>query len=244
MVRCKGSVAAILGCACASGAGVVDLAASQDATLYFSSTGALANGAGDGLFIGRNSQGNTRRTLMSFDIASLVPAGSTITGATLTLHVASANEPISDVTLHRLLESWTEGPGVPSNEGQGMPAQAGDTTWLHRSFPDQLWATPGGLFEGTPAASSAVGVVGQYTWSDPGMIADIQSWLDNPGGNFGWLLRGDESQVSTAKRLYSRTSPDLELRPQLRVTYIPAPSGAAVGLVAGAFAARRRRCPS
>ncbi len=244
MVRCKGSVAAILGCTCASGAGVVDLPASHDATLYFSSTGALANGAGEGLFIGRNSQGNTRRTLMSFDIASVVPAGSTITGATLTLHVASANEPVTNVTLHRLLESWTEGAGVPTNEGQGMPAQTGDATWLHRSFPDLMWTTPGGQFAGVPAASTAVGVVGQYTWSDPGMITDLQSWLDNPGGNFGWLLRGDESQVSTAKRLHSRTSPGLDLRPQLRVTYIPTPSAAAVGLAAGAFAAYRRRRPS
>jgi len=234
----------VLVCSAALSAGVVDIPAASDATLYFSATGAVANGAGSGLFIGRNSQGNTRRTAISFDIASQVPAGSIITSATLTLTVDSANEPVSAVTLHRLLESWTEGAGVPTNEGQGMPAQAGDVTWLHRSFPDQLWSTPGGLFADAASASTPVGVVGQYTWSDPGMVADMQAWLDNPGSNFGWIIRGDESQVSTAKRFSSRSSPAEELRPLLRVTYIPAPSGAIIGIAAGAFAAlRRRRAP-
>jgi hypothetical protein len=32
------------------------------------------------------------------------------------------------------------------------------------------------------------------------MVADVQDWLDNPAGNFGWLVLGDEKPTLTAKR--------------------------------------------
>jgi serine protease len=38
------------------------------------------------------------------------------------------------------------------------------------------------------------------------MVADVQSWLDNPATNFGWLVLGDESTGTTAKRFDSRES--------------------------------------
>ena len=38
------------------------------------------------------------------------------------------------------------------------------------------------------------------------MIADVQSWLDNPATNFGWLVLGDESASATAKRFDTRES--------------------------------------
>jgi hypothetical protein len=213
----------------------------RDATLYFSSTGAVANGAGEGLFVGRNAQGNTRRTVMGFDVAAAIPAGSTITGAALTLSLSPSNSVIVDIALHRLLADWTEGPTDPANEGQGAASQAGDVTWLHRTFPNVLWATPGGDFNATASATLPVGDTALYTWSGAGLVADVQSWLDNPSGNFGWLLRGGEGANSTAKRFDSRSFADAGLRPVLAITYIPSPGFGALALAAGAAAARRRR---
>jgi hypothetical protein len=55
------------------------------------------------------------------------------------------------------------------------------------------------------------------------MRADVQSWLDEPGTNFGWLLRGNEATLSTAKRFDSRENPILANQPVLVVDYTAAP---------------------
>jgi hypothetical protein len=233
-------VLGLCGCAAAADAAVMSIPASRDATLYFSSTGALANGGGENTFVGRNSQGNTRRTVIGFDVASAVPAGSTITGVTLTLNVSSANVAATDVTLHRLLADWSEGTSNPTNEGQGVASAAGDVTWLHRTFPGDLWTTPGGDFAGASAATS-VGDVGLYSWSSAGMISDVQGWLDGSAGNFGWILLGDETANNTAKRFDSRGIGSAGVAPVLTVTYIPAPSAAGVLAAGGMIAMRRRR---
>ena len=39
------------------------------------------------------------------------------------------------------------------------------------------------------------------------MVADVQSWLDNPATNFGWLVLGDESDILTAKRFDTQRVP-------------------------------------
>jgi hypothetical protein len=38
------------------------------------------------------------------------------------------------------------------------------------------------------------------------MVADVQSWLNSPGSNFGWLVLGDESVAGSAKRFDTRES--------------------------------------
>ena len=40
------------------------------------------------------------------------------------------------------------------------------------------------------SASQSVGAIGDYTWSSARMVGDVQSWLDNPVNNFGWLVLG------------------------------------------------------
>ena len=51
------------------------------------------------------------------------------------------------------------------------------------------------------------------------MVADVQSWLDNPANNFGWLVKGDESTSTTAKRFDSRQS---TVPPVLTIEYTQA----------------------
>jgi hypothetical protein len=105
-------------------------------------------------------------------------------------------------------------------EGDGAPATPNDATWRHRFFDTVFWTTQGGDFSATVSASQSVGGVGQYTWSSPQMIADVQSWVNNPASNFGWLVLGDESTIATAKRFDTRESAS---PPVLTIQYISGP---------------------
>lgn len=51
----------------------------------------------------------------------------------------------------------------------------------------------------------------------------MQSWLDTPASNFGWILRADESSPGTARRIDSREANALT-RPTLMITYTEAPA--------------------
>ena len=51
------------------------------------------------------------------------------------------------------------------------------------------------------------------------MVADVQAWLDEPAGNFGWLIKADESMLATARRYDSRENLEPAYRPALTVEY-------------------------
>ena len=113
--------------------------------------------------------------------------------------------------------------------GQGTPAQSGDATWQHtffnRSAPNQnRWDNQGGDFEVQASASQQIGTTFQvYTWDsgvagNVGLLNDVQTWLDEPASNFGWLLRGDEERTPTAQRFDSKEGGN---PPTLVVTYTP-----------------------
>jgi hypothetical protein len=105
--------------------------------------------------------------------------------------------------------------------GLGAPSTAGDATWLHRFYPGDPWAQAGGDFDPTPVATTAVPPTpAQYEWgSTPEMVSLVQSWVNAPAGNFGWLLRGDETASVTARRFFTREATSVSNRPHLLVTY-------------------------
>ena len=79
----------------------------------------------------------------------------------------------------------------------------------------------GGDFEARSSGSALIGGPGSDTWpSTDGMVADVQSWLDDPDANFGWLLRGNESGIQTAKRFDSRENGTAGNRPQLTIDFM------------------------
>ena len=198
---------------------------SKDNTLYQSNTGALSNGSGERLFTGRASftgSASTRRALIAFDVG-VIPAGSTVNSVTLTLNLSrTLFAALRSVSVHRVLRDWGEGiSDAVGEEGQGAAATAGDATWLHTFFPASFWQSPGGDFVQQASASRGVGPVGSYTWeSTAELVSDVQRWVDDPSSNFGWLLRGDESEPSTAKRFDSRES-SASTRPMLTVDFTP-----------------------
>jgi hypothetical protein len=211
----------------------VTIAPSLDNTLFEDASGSLSDGAGPTLFTGNNGQGLARRALLQFDVAAAVPAVMQILSASLTIYVSNAATTTPRLfELHRVLAAWGEGTSSTTS-GSGAPATAGDATWLHAFWPDQLWGTPGGDF--TPAATDSLEIagVGSYACSGGGLASDLQAWLDDPAGNHGWLLIGDEETLNTAKRFDSRENDIAAQRPSLRIQYSgpvgvesgPAPTG-------------------
>jgi len=198
----------------------VTLPAKKDNTIYESSTGSLSNGAGDYFFAGSSGTGGKKRALIMFDIAgSGIPAGSTVTGAKLTLYMSRTTVGPQPVELHRLLKDWGEGTShAAGEEGSGGPATTGDATWLHTFYNTSFWTNPAGDSEPSASASEDVNAVGFYPWTSEQTANDVQSWLDKPSDNFGWLLLGNEA-VSSAKRFDSRTNPTIANRPALIVQY-------------------------
>ena len=195
----------------------------KDNTLYQydPAEGDVSNALGNHFFAGETGMGELRRGVLAFDIAGNIPAGSTILGVTLSLNMSRTGlNDARNIELHKMLADWGEGTSVaPGEEGDGAPATTNDATWRHRFFDTIFWTTEGGDFSGTVSATQSVGPVGVYTWSSSQMRADVQSWLDDPASNFGWLVLGDESDISTAKRFDTRESAS---PPVLSIIYRPA----------------------
>lgn len=207
---------------CAGPAFAVEVAkipAARDATLLEDPEGALANGSGPHLFAGRNNRGEARRALIEFDVAGHVPPGSTVTNVFLTLWLSQTSSGPQTVSLHRLVADWREGRSSASGGG-GAPSEPGDATWLHTSYADGFWAHAGGDVVAS-SASAVIDGLGSYTWGPtPALIADVQRWLDGPGENHGWQLRGNEAASQTTKRFNSREHTDRELRPVLTIEFV------------------------
>jgi hypothetical protein len=194
---------------------------SKDTNLIESPKGLLGNSEGATIFVGRTGQpeGSKRRGLIAFDPAE-IPRRSRILSVTLTMTVQmSAGEQPSIINLYRVTRSWKEGPSLAQG-GRGAEAQAGDATWIHSVYPGGRWARPGGDYVRTASARTEVAGPGVYTWnSTPKLVADVQSWVNSPTRNFGWILIGDESKGATAKVFHSSESTDETTRPQLTIIF-------------------------
>nr|MDZ8016453.1 DNRLRE domain-containing protein [Nostoc sp. ZfuVER08] len=244
-----GAVAAVVTMTPASYAAIITIGAAKDTTIYQNNNN--SNGTGAGMFVGNNGANATRRALTYFDIAGNIPTGATITNVQLTLFLGqvagsggvpgSGDQTPRNISLFRVSNSWEEGTSgpVPSSgsiggTGEGFAPNPGDATWNDRFYDPInpiLWETPGGDFAANPSATTTVSqnINAAYTWgSTTAMVADVQSWLDNPAGNFGWLLRSEsESTRQSFRAFWTSNANDPALRPQLEITFaqpVPEPS--------------------
>jgi hypothetical protein len=209
-------------------AATVTLTPTKDNTLYEIEDGSISNGKGQHFFTGMTIEPLRKRGLMAFDLSS-IPAGSSIVSATLRLNMSKTIALPEPTSLHHVLADWGEaGSDAPGPEGTGALAQAGDATWLHRFFPSTFWTTAGGDFSPTPSATTTVGLEDLYFWSSPGMVADLQGWLDTPATNFGWLVFTYEGDFPSAKRFDTRENSLPANRPQLTIRYSPPGSAGSV----------------
>lgn len=198
----------------------VIIEASQDNTLYESSQGALSNGSGATIYIGKTDSAGVRRGVVAFKDLSAIPAGATITSAKLLMFLTAENSDPTTINVYRLQSDWGEGAsdaGTPG--GQGAPAQAGDATWNHTFFDNMTWNSPGGDFDQSSRAQTEVSGAGPKVFgSTASMIGDVEDWLANPADNFGWILVANET-VKSAKRFNSRESSSESRRPRLEIEY-------------------------
>ncbi len=205
----------------------VTLGSVKDATLISDQLPELALGAAYSIYSGRvGTQGNStlRRGLMQFNFSS-IPAGSTVTSVQLKLYMSASQTGTQTVNLQKSLLSWGEGASFAFGGG-GAPAQTNDATWWNRFYPSQPWPTPGGSFSTTVSASKSIGGVGWYTWgSTTQLVADVQSWIDQPQSNFGWGVLGNEVTLQSVKRFDAKESG--ANNPQLIVMYSPPPANPA-----------------
>jgi hypothetical protein len=209
----------------------VEIGASQD-TMTQNDDDRGSNGAGIHFCVGRTGQPATRRALMKFNIAAAsIPPGSTIDAVTLRLYeTEQAGGGTASFGLHRLTNDWGEGnSNAPDGECKGTSAQLNDATWRYRFYdPDDepgspQWNTLGGDYISTASASTNVpSSNGNKFWSSAQMATDVQMWLDNPGTNFGWLLRrASEGGSGNALRFASRQNGSSSQRPLLTIDYTP-----------------------
>ena len=222
----------------------VSLPAAKDNTLYEDPNGTLSDGIGPHLFAGRTNQGagSIRRGLVAFNLSS-IPAGATVTDVKLILNASKSNSASTEISLHKVTKNWGEGTSNAGDPGGGgATATTNDATWKHTFFNTQTWTNLGGDFAGSASATLTINGLGSQTWTGPGLVADVQSWLASPSTNFGWELIGNESQSATAFRFDTRENGTASFRPALSVTYDVVPEPSALGLLALVpLLVRRRR---
>src|SRR5437867_12038097 len=90
----------------------ININPSKDNTLYeyVPADGDRSNALGNHFFAGETAVGEIRRGVLAFDIAGNIPAGSTITGVSLSMNMSKTPlDTARTVELHVLLADWGEG---------------------------------------------------------------------------------------------------------------------------------------
>lgn len=219
---------------------------SADTTLI--ETAPNNNNGAQTFFNSGTTQNNTRtRGLVEFDL-SAIPANSVVISVDVVFNVVKQpadGYAASTFDLHAVLVPWGEGnktAALPGNPGQGAPASAGEATWNARMQGIASWSAPGGKagvdFAAAASASQTVynSASSPYTFaSTPGLVADVQAWVNDPQSNHGWMLLSEaENTTFTARRFGSREDPSNG--PQLLVQYQAAvPEPATLGLLVAGF---------
>lgn len=209
--------------------GNASLPASQDNTI-FSEDATAGTFTSDGrgyLFAGRTGpayDAYNRRALIAFDLGS-IPAGATVQTAQvkLNLNKTGPNASGTSLALHKLSQTWGEGTSAnPLGQGYGAPATVGDATWTRRFYNTSSWTTAGGSFSTPASATIPMPGLTLATWGPNAQLAaDVQSWLNTPSSNAGWILIGSEVTEGSACRFDSGEQGSL--LPTLALTYLAAP---------------------
>ncbi|HSU50060.1 MAG TPA: DNRLRE domain-containing protein [Segetibacter sp.] len=204
------------------------ITADRDNTIYSMFT-ANSNGAGQYLFVGRNTsqnQSSIQRALIHFDL-SQIPAGAVITSATLSIYIdRSAPSAATGIELHKLTSAWGEGTSdAAGKETSGAAATANDATWSQRLFPSSNWTTAGGdylaaISATAPSIAASITSATLVSMTNAALVTDIQQWISDPASNFGWIMKSDnEVAEGSVKRIISKNSVTTSQVPSLTVTF-------------------------
>ena len=199
----------------------ISLDAIEDTTIY--SENVDNNGGGHAFNIaGTANNGNERRSLLRFDLAGIAP-GSTVNSASLDLDITQVGNTGGIFQLFRLDTDWAEGRGVGN---QGAAALAGEATWNSAEFGSVDW-TPGGSFFPQLLSDVSITSTGVSSFSSSDNFIDaIQSIVDDPTQNFGFLI-SSSSGAGSAIRIGSREGGSAASL-SVDFTAIPEPTGISI----------------
>jgi hypothetical protein len=216
----------------------VEIVANRDTSIFDGAS--LLNHGNGALFAGRaGGMGSLRRGLLAFDASEIT--GRTVLSVSLQLCLSGTGDNDNRTyTLNLMARDWGEsgflGGGTdPTTDNQATwgcamnaagspgPPPVGSTTC------NASWGALGGSQAGSdvflPSSASLSigterGTCSSFATTTT-LVSDVQGMVDNPGANFGWQLRGDESGVSQSVRLFhSREGPE-HFVPTLRILLAP-----------------------
>ena len=150
--------------------------------------------------------------LMRWDL-SVIPAGATISAASITLNVV--NDSTQKYSLYECLKPWVDTQATWNQYATGVPWATAGANNTGTTSPDR----------GTTALNldALTGAVGVHTYRlNTSGVAVVQKWLDNPSSNHGFVsVPGSNSDGFGWDDAESTTPTN---RPRLNVTY-SGPSG-------------------
>lgn len=212
-------------------ASVLTLYAFQDAEIR----NASGSNYGTSQFLSGNSSSTNRDSFafLQFDLASLIPSGSTIDSAAVSLYrtlPSGNNDFANSISLYGVNSTWSESSITGNNEPANSPTAAATI------------AAPG-----TTA--------GYLTWTGPGLTTLVQGWVNNAVANFG-LVTSDLNYGNGSNgryiQFYSSEAAAANVAPRLVVNYtspvpnvVATPEPATMALfgigLAGMMGLRRRK---
>ncbi|MBD1372153.1 DNRLRE domain-containing protein [Hazenella sp. IB182357] len=141
------------------------------------------------------------RTLLAFN-TSTIPKDARIEDATLSLWGVDAVGSGAVYDLHALTRSFDEASG----------------TWNHANQ-NEIWSSPGGAYDLTILSSIST-VSSDPKWYSWKADSIVQTWIDNPSSNYGFLIKSHDETVAQQRVLFlSSEGEENRLRPKLVVTY-------------------------
>lgn len=184
------------------------------------------NQDGSDLQVTKFAASDHHNSLIKFTGLSNIPAGSTITAASINIRLVSAlDETAETFTGRRVLRNWVES----------------EATWNVYSTGNS-WTTAGALSQGNDISATVstsdndITNTGQY-WSlgegNEQLRTDIQNMINGTVPNYGWHLERTDGEDDGAFRQFDDSEGTDGQRPFLSVTYTPPSRGGRGGMGMG-----------
>jgi hypothetical protein len=194
------------------------------------------NGGSNSFFTGTDGHGGFMRALVRFNMPAGLQGRVAVTSVQLRVTVEAlpngGGEAAATESLQAVTQAWIQGNGVGDTQqsftvGQACTGSIVGATWTQSNCATSTnWTTAGGAVASTvsgQASTSGVAAGSQVTWdsaSNPGMNADVQSWIDSPTSNNGWRIASSTEGTTTGQvqRFFS-TEAGGTTAPSLTITY-------------------------
>jgi hypothetical protein len=169
--------------------------------------------------------GSDDKILIAFrQLNRAVTVGSKVTGVELLLYPDGVFDPLTRISLYRVLLPWRDG----GSDGKAQPwAATYNDRYAGSGIHRRPWTRAGAGGVGsdraqTPSASGTLGESwdndrGAFVLSAPGMTDDLNYWLSKHYRNYGWVIVAEGGQADI--RLFSSDILDETRRPLLRLTF-------------------------